>query len=405
MTTLACLRAIELAGRARINLDEAERLRLEEHLGRCPRCAADVALLDGAADRLRASGPPDTALHARAFARAWSKRDVPLESARPRESVGGGRKLAAVSALAAAAAALFFVFGTDREAARSSLPAVASLPNATEGTPVEERTLAGTLSLEAGDDLEVAGAILIAIEPSTFELDPEATTVRIVRGAMRFEVEPGRTVPFSVESDAVRVEVLGTVFEVEGDEVRVERGRVRASTLTGASAVVLGAGEEWSVSAVEHAAIEPEPAASAVASASAPVQAIEARASLARARRHLASGEVAEAKGLVQRVLSLKLSPSLDAEARTLLAECALVGGDPKEAARRYAEVASKHGDSAAGENALFAAARAAQSSGQRDEAKRLLEQYLGRYPSGQFVNEAQRRLAQLAQTTSGGKK
>jgi TolA-binding protein len=80
------------------------------------------------------------------------------------------------------------------------------------------------------------------------------------------------------------------------------------------------------------------------------------------------------------------------------------VAGDPKEAAKRYAEVARKHGDSPAGETALFAAARAAHSSGQRDEAKRLLERYLGRYPNGQFVKEARNRLAQLSQATSGGK-
>lgn len=398
MTTLGCLRAMELAGRARIDLDEAERLRLEQHLEQCPRCAEDFTLLDGAANRLRASAPPDTALHARAFARAWSKRDAPLESDRPRDSALVGRKLAAVSALAAAAAALVFVFGADREVPPSSQPTPA------EVAPAEETAALGTIDLGAGDELEVTGAILIAIEPSTFELDAEATAVRIVRGAMRFEVEPGRAIPFRVQSDAVRVEVLGTVFEVEGDDVRVERGRVRAATPTGARSVVLGAGEEWSASDVEHSVMAAEPAASALASASAPAATIDARASLARARRHLASGEVAEARGLIQRALSMKLSPALDAEARTLLAECALVAGDPKEAAKRYAEVARKHGDSPAGETALFAAARAAHSSGQRDEAKRLLERYLGRYPNGQFVKEARNRLAQLSQATSGGK-
>ncbi|NUO48735.1 MAG: hypothetical protein HOV80_07755 [Polyangiaceae bacterium] len=399
MTTLACLRAMELAARARIDLDEAERIRLEEHLERCPRCAEEFALLDAAVDRLRSSAPPDAALHARAFNRAWAKRNEPLENFRAPESTGAGRKLAAISALAAAAAALFLVFGSDREAPPSTAA------TATEAVPTEEPTLSGTLSLAPGDELEIAGAILVGIEPSMFEVDEDATTVRILRGAMRFEVEPGRTIPFSVESDAVRVEVLGTVFEVEGDEVRVERGKVRASTLTGADSAVLVAGEEWTASEVEHASLGAEPEPSASASASPAGTAIDPRASLASARRHLASGEVAKAKALVQRVLTMRLSPALDAEARTLLAECSLVAGDSKEAARRYAEVAQKHGNSAAGENALFAAARAAQSSGQRDEAKRLLSNYLSKYPNGQFVKEARSRLAQLSQAPTGGRK
>lgn len=406
MTTLACLRAMELAGRARIDLDEAERLRLEDHLERCPRCAEELALLDSAAEALRSSKPPDGAMHARAFARAWAKRDVALQSSAERSStvVGRkavGRKVAVASVLAAAAATLFFVFGSDRDRGAPESPS----PTAGPATHAADPVPAGHLELAPGDELEIVGATLVAIEPSSFTLDPEGTTVRIVRGAMRFEVEPGRKIPFRVESDGVRVEVLGTIFEVEDDQVRVERGRVRASTSTGTTSVMLGAGEEWTASDVEHASLGIEAGPSANASASPPVTAIDPRASLASARRHLASGEVAKAKALVQRVLTMRLPPALDAEARTLLAECSLVAGDSKEAARRYAEVAKKHGDSAAGETALFAAARAAQSSGQPAEAKRLLSSYLGKYPNGQFVKEARARLAQLSQATTGGRK
>jgi TolA-binding protein len=114
---------------------------------------------------------------------------------------------------------------------------------------------------------------------------------------------------------------------------------------------------------------------------------------------------VAEARSLVTRALATRLPPALDAEGRTLLAECALVSGDPKEAARRYAEVARAHGSLPAGENALFAAARAAHTSGQTAEARRLFEQYVARYPNGQFVSEANRRLGQLPAPKQGERK
>jgi tetratricopeptide (TPR) repeat protein len=211
---------------------------------------------------------------------------------------------------------------------------------------------------------------------------------------MRFEVEPGRAAPFRVVAPDLEVEVLGTVFEVDGPEVRVERGRVRVTSARHDRSVELGAGERvrWD----ERAALDGPAAAASVASGAASAS-VDAAPLLARARRHLAAREVEPARRLLGQVLSGSLTPSVEAEAQTLLAECALVAGDHDEAARRYAEVAKRHGDLPAGETALFAAAREAHASGRRPAARQLFEQYLARYPRGQFVAEARSRLSQLS--------
>src|SRR5688572_12266939 len=58
----------------------------------------------------------------------------------------------------------------------------------------------------------------------------------------------------------------------------------------------------------------------------------------------------------------------------------------PKEAERRYQEVAKEHGDLTAGETALYASARMAQQRGDTVAAKKLLQTYLQRYPRGLFA-------------------
>ncbi len=401
MSQLACARAMRLAERARVDLDEAERLVLERHVERCSACAERVVLLGAVVDRLRASDGPDAAMHARALGRAFavaSRRDPGTMGAEP-SRLGAWRPaawMAGLTAVAAAAAALLVWGSAPPPGPTGSVPAPPA-PSVSSPAVAEPPVVDGAFALEEGDWLDLPGVTIVALERSEAVVVANATSVRIDGGALRFEVEPGRAIPFVVVSGGVRIDVLGTIFEVEGAVVRVERGRVRVSA-PGRASLELGAGEECSADAAPVSAeIEPAPDASAAAPP------IDARALFARARRHLASGEVSEARALVTRALGTRLPPALDAEGRTLLAECALVAGDQKEAARRYAEVARTHGSLPAGENALFAAARAAHGSGQTAEARRLLEQYLARYPSGQFVEEAKRRLGQLTTSKPGG--
>jgi TolA-binding protein len=238
-----------------------------------------------------------------------------------------------------------------------------------------------------------------------------SATLRMSRGALRIEVVPGRSQPFRVITERYHVEVLGTVFEVRDAEVSVEHGRVRVTRVGGdASSRVLAAGERWNLDdETSSLGIAPEPSAghSPSADASAPARrvdgvmarpSVDPRALYARARKHLAAGEPTQARRLVEQALAGAPSAAQQAEGQTLLAECSLVAGDSKDAARRYAEVAKKHGNLPAGETALFAAGRTAHGAGQNADARRLFNQYLARYPSGQFANEARSRLAQLGQ-------
>jgi TolA-binding protein len=110
----------------------------------------------------------------------------------------------------------------------------------------------------------------------------------------------------------------------------------------------------------------------------------------------LASGDAKQARARIHRAIALRPEPSLEAEANALLAECALVEGDRKEAARIYEEVSRRYDKRPAAETALFAAARTAQEGGDRARARELLARYIQRYPQGRFVKEAQRRLGQL---------
>jgi TolA-binding protein len=81
------------------------------------------------------------------------------------------------------------------------------------------------------------------------------------------------------------------------------------------------------------------------------------------------------------------------AEARMIAAECAHARGALDEALRRYQEVAAQFADLAAGETALFSAARLEISRGHVDAAQKLFERYLQRFPSGRFVDDAKREL------------
>lgn len=82
------------------------------------------------------------------------------------------------------------------------------------------------------------------------EEDPVAGLTRVIfhAGRSRFEVVPNPSRRFRVEAGPVTVEVVGTVFTVEREELNirvwVERGRVRIET--GGGHIELGAGQRWS---------------------------------------------------------------------------------------------------------------------------------------------------------------
>jgi hypothetical protein len=124
---------------------------------------------------------------------------------------------------------------------------------------------------------------------------------------------------------------------------------------------------------------------------------VSASVHLRAARAALARGSVPEARVELERALHARPSRLEQAEERTLAAECALVSGERARAVALYRAVADRYRDLDAGENALFAAARVAQESGDTALGRRLLERYLKRHPRGRFRADAERRLAEAS--------
>jgi hypothetical protein len=385
MSPLACLRAMQLAAASGSGLDEADRLRLDEHLGRCLRCSAEASLLAGIVRAAKSAGSLDEKARADALAGAFRVRQArPVEA--PTHRWSRAPVLVAAAVALAASALLAIVRDDARSLARSFQPS--ALAASMETIPTEE-----TFAVRAGETRAVEGARVSGLREATMSWLDEEGTLRVTAGELHVEVDPGRRRPFVVVMPRYEVEVLGTVFDVEDGAVTVEHGRVRVSWVD----PLAGEAEQAIVSAGERWELPIRPSATEATSAPAlPASRVPVAALLAQARSQLAAVKPDAARRIVERALASRPTPREHAEAQSLLAECALVAGNPEEAARRYAEVAKKHGDLPAGETALFAAGRAAQRAGRTEEAKKLFTQYLTKHPNGQFAKDAKARLAQL---------
>lgn len=387
MTQLDCARTGVLLERRAAGLTAAERLRLERHLEDCAACARDAALLDDAVELLSQGESLSDAVRARILTTALSaEQEVPVETRAPR--TWRAFAVAAVALLAIAGWALrprapgaVAPLSLGAPGARA-LFARAALPAARELGVVSGRArrVGGALSAETRATVR-AGHARAELDPgSVVRWHAERTTLELDSGRVRVDVDPAAGRAFAVDTPDFRVEVLGTSFEVSLDGVVVTRGRVRVRA--GKSEHTLGPGERWTRGREPEAAqAQPPPAQPDVA------------ALLASARRQLAAGRPGAAKATIGRALGAQPSPPQAAEAHSLLAECALVNGDRGEAQRRYAEVARQHAGTAAGETALFAAARLEKDP---KRARALLEDYLRRHPNGRFSSEARTRLRAL---------
>lgn len=207
--------------------------------------------------------------------------------------------------------------------------------------------------------------------------DSHGVVVTLDSGRVECDVTPRRgRPPFLVEAGSVEVRVVGTHFVVArtGDSIAVdvERGQVEV-TSNGARSLV-SAGAHWPAS--PEPTPEPSPAAApadAPARESSPGRSapVETRATPAPTRA--AAG----------------LSPREQYEAASKLE-----AQQPAAALALYRELVRQGG--AWGENALFAAGRLEADRGDHDDARRLLGEYLARYPAGPNANDARQLLDRL---------
>jgi TolA-binding protein len=446
---LSCLRAGSLLGREAATLSEAERLVLEEHLEHCAACRRESRFVDGLREAVRIGLP--RAMPAAARERLV-ERVLAREDAAPRihPSVLPRRAVFAAAAAVLALTALVLVRASVWTTAHEAPPAepLRSQAVAVKPAPVERQHAPEAEAARDGDALRVErGAVsagtgrwtdgdapartaLSATSPSrlrvrhaALDLDagavvswvPERGVVELRDGRLEVAVDPGPRQPFSVATARFRVDVIGTRFIVDASSVHVIDGRVRVVLPEGTTQDV-EPGEHWRLpeepdtraheapaSPSRAAADSPGKPTTAPESAATPPDEESARAPapsvkslLDEARQELAAGSIGAAREQVSRALASGPSRREEAEARTLLAECAQRSGNRSEAARLYERVASTFPDLMAGQTALYAAARSYETTGNGAMAKSTLRRYLSQYPTGRFHKEATRRLAAL---------
>jgi ferric-dicitrate binding protein FerR (iron transport regulator) len=447
-----CWRAERLISGREAGLSAAAALTLEEHLATCARCSADARQLDGlrGLSDLGAS-PLKRAVRERAILRALATTISAPEVASPAAPAPAWLRPSAYGALAAIAlvvASVWLRAGTDPRASVVSSGRLVSGQLDFEGEAVrsgERLELTGLLHTRSGAVVELAHATVQLRAGSEASWNGRTHAVRLREGSLVADVDPTRKASFSVETASFRAIVLGTRFEVVPTQVKVWHGQVRVVALDGRELAHLSAGQSYSVPApsrvtaaaaatpaaepapvavLEHEltgsgarasrsrareraratrALQHEPARAATPPLVAaegvgqPAPAEDVADLLDRARVELAGRRVKDARGLIDRALAASVEPSVRAEALTLRAECALIGGDAAAAVRGYLEVAQRYASLPAGESALFAAARTEADRKAFERARPALERYLARYPNGRFTKEARARLRELS--------
>jgi len=399
-----------LERRSAAGLDEAERLMLEDHLSGCTRCQEEARVLQAVAAVVDRCEKTTLSVQSRerALQRAFK---IAAQEVHSRHTPGAPRishwALAAVSLpLVAALLVLGFHFRHVKLGEPRVADVASKIDRVESGTVmVAGRALAMGEAVGAGEVVHTDSRARVVLSQARVDLgpttdvvwDPGASQLDLRSGAVHVSLDPALGRHFRVRTERFTVEVLGTVFEVDLQGVRVERGTVRVVPSAGEAIVeALHAGDSWSVG-------PPPSASTATEGPTAPdivhndhdprPSRLSAHDGLARARSALAQGRVAEARAAASGVLHLDLRPEEKAEARSLLAECEVFSGNIEEGIRLYLAVAEDFAARPAGENALFAAARLSLNQGTRERARELLERYLDRYPKGHFCDEARRHL------------
>ncbi|HEV8321338.1 MAG TPA: hypothetical protein VG389_06970 [Myxococcota bacterium] len=387
-------RALLAASAARpAGVDDASRLRLDEHLAGCGDCRVDRRVVRAVA-ALQAWEPP--ALGAAGHDRVLrALEEAALRGAESREGAARSRSPWRWAAVAAAA---LIVAGVGGAALRG---------------------LRGPSGAKAALTVRPLGSAVVKWD------GPRAA--RLVDGAALFEVPPGGGA-FSVAAPQFTVHVVGTRFVVSLDGASVLEGVVSVTDAGGALLATLHAGEAWrlplraapAAGSAAGAAAEPAPVATSVhapalaaeatddeataapaiavagAPAAGPAAAVTAApapgALLSRARKLLAR-DPAGARALLAEALARPLKPQLAAEARTLVADSFLFERRWDDALRTYRAVAADFAATPAGDNAAWSAA-ALDCDRAAGRCAGALRAYLDAYPAGAFVREANDRLA-----------
>lgn len=433
MRATTCEQIEELIEREALGWSEADRLRVEQHLGDCEACRETLAVSRFVRETLRdAAGELSDTARTRAIQGALD-RGRPGKTMRPTSRRVLGASAVGLS-LAAAAGLILVLAQPDERVAKpevrpSAASELASAPSAQPGAgpveaappadlPAATATIAETapwIEASSPEQHRFAHAEVELAANTRARFDAAARTLELDHGRVDVDVDASKGLPFAVETQHFRVEVLGTRFVVTPSSVSVKRGRVQVFGRDGSVlARELAAGGSYHYGSVpqgldapsagnlgvrggesksEAAATtrpEPEPSASAAPVKSAALWLREAREALGR-------GDTQGARTLVSSAEASAPTRGERAEGNTVRAEAALLERDPAAALSLYRDIGQRYADLAAGDNAAFAAAQLAARADKAHE-RELLEAYLARYPNGRFRDEAKQRLERLGQ-------
>jgi hypothetical protein len=307
---------------------------------------------------------------------------------------------ALASAVAVAALVLLYLRSAGQNDELSSTSRI-------EATHDLTRTTLGDIALEAS-----AGATLVTTGSDTI-----GWTVLLERGRVSFAVpKRERRAPFKVQAAGTLVEVIGTRFTVgrEGERVTVAVSEGTVRVTSDGRALAVRAGQSWEsgvtaqVAQGDRRSEAPEaPALRESAPARARASSEQATAPrIATARRPndipVAQEPAAQEPAAQEPAAQEPAAPAASSSARAPQSSerdrfetaSKLERTQPSAALAIYSELSGGRGPWAA--NALYAAGRLELERGQKVQAKRLLELYGKRFPTGQNIQEARRLLETL---------
>ena len=292
---------------------------------------------------------------------------------------------AGVWALGLAASLLLVVLALSRSN-RSAAPTVSRIST---GVAASHVALPGVV-------LDVSPQSAIIVSGSA----DESALIVLDRGEVTCDVAHRRPgAPLFVQAGELSVEVVGTRFTVTRQEevasVKVQEGVVRVK-FRGRSTSVK-AGETWPPAPT--AEVSPPPSVAEVPRANEVPEAPGSAGSTAgtqrpreRSSRPRIANEVKETKEAPEQIATTKASPP--SAQRQFETATRIEATEPAQAIRLYEGI--EDGSSGWASNALFAHGRLEAARGNRVAARRILAQYLSRFPGGANAPDARLLLSRL---------
>lgn len=281
--------------------------------------------------------------------------------------------------------------GVEESGAPATAPAPA-IPSVRAPTLVLADGSVVTLESGAEVDLRHQSAERIAIDQRS--------------GRVHYEVRPGLPRAFVIAAGDVEVRVVGTAFWIARDAARVrvtvEHGRV-AVARAGASATLLGAGDELEIDVAAPVVAASVPAVASDAPRPPPRRRASEPVAKPTLEQLLAEADDARARGDATRAAA-RLRELVDrfADDPRAYAACFQLGkvergrGRHTQAAAAFARAVVLAPSGSLSEDARAEAALSWSDAGRSDRARAAGDEYLARYPDGAHVARVRRMLDRL---------